>query len=150
MFKHQYNYDIIHIRDRLWRFLESAIMQSILDRAHEWSLGLHTERKWRHCDEILVTAAPEVFILTATSTASNTNIVILLFLFRCTRFPNLISLVTSVFLNALSALASLYPDIKIHGTNMGPTWVLSAPDGPHVGPMNLAISVPTICVVRNW
>ena len=23
--------------------------------------------------------------------------------------------------------------------NMGPTWVLSAPDGPHVGPMNLAI-----------
>ena len=24
---------------------------------------------------------------------------------------------------------------------MGPTWVLSAPDGPHVGPMNLAISV---------
>ena len=28
---------------------------------------------------------------------------------------------------------------KVHGTNMGPTWVLSAPDGPHVGPMNLAI-----------
>ena len=24
---------------------------------------------------------------------------------------------------------------------MGPTWVLSAPDGPHVGPMNLAIGV---------
>ena len=24
---------------------------------------------------------------------------------------------------------------------MGPTWVLSAPDGPHVGPMNLAIRV---------
>ena len=23
---------------------------------------------------------------------------------------------------------------------MGPTWVLSAPDGPHVGPMNLAIT----------
>ena len=31
------------------------------------------------------------------------------------------------------------PDSKVHGTNMGPTWVLSAPDGPHVGPMNLAI-----------
>ena len=31
------------------------------------------------------------------------------------------------------------PDYKVHGTNMGPTWVLSAPDGPHVGPMNLAI-----------
>ena len=24
---------------------------------------------------------------------------------------------------------------------MGPTWVLSAPDGPHVGPMKLAIRV---------
>ena len=30
-------------------------------------------------------------------------------------------------------------DSKVHGTNMGPTWDLSAPDGPHVGPMNLAI-----------
>ena len=31
------------------------------------------------------------------------------------------------------------PDSKLHGDNMGPTWVLSAPDGSHVGPMNLAI-----------
>ena len=31
------------------------------------------------------------------------------------------------------------PDSKVHGVNMGPTWVLSAQDGPHVGPMNLAI-----------
>ena len=31
------------------------------------------------------------------------------------------------------------PDSKVHGANMGPTWVLSAPDGPHVGHMNLAI-----------
>ena len=30
-------------------------------------------------------------------------------------------------------------DSKFHGANMGPTWVLSAQDGPHVGPMNLAI-----------
>ena len=27
------------------------------------------------------------------------------------------------------------------GANMGPTWVLSASDGPHVGPMNLVIWV---------
>ena len=31
------------------------------------------------------------------------------------------------------------PGSKVHGTNMGPTWVLPAPDRPHVGPMNLAI-----------
>ena len=37
------------------------------------------------------------------------------------------------------------PDSKVHGANIGPIWVLSAPEGPHVGPMNLAIrkfSVP--------
>ena len=31
------------------------------------------------------------------------------------------------------------PDSKVHGANMGPTWVLSASGGPHVVPMNLAI-----------
>ena len=31
------------------------------------------------------------------------------------------------------------PDNKVYGDNMGPTWVLSALAGPHVGPMNLAI-----------
>ena len=31
------------------------------------------------------------------------------------------------------------PDSKVHGAKMGLTWVLSAPDGPHVAPMNLAI-----------
>ena len=31
------------------------------------------------------------------------------------------------------------PDNKVHGANMGPTWVPSAPYGPHFGPMNLAI-----------
>ena len=33
------------------------------------------------------------------------------------------------------------PDSKVHGANMGPTWVLSAPGGPHVCPINLAIRV---------
>ena len=31
------------------------------------------------------------------------------------------------------------PDSKVHGANMGPTWALSDPDGPHVAPMNLSI-----------
>ena len=33
------------------------------------------------------------------------------------------------------------PDSKFHVAHMGPTWVLSTPGGPHVGPMNLAIRV---------
>ena len=27
-----------------------------------------------------------------------------------------------------------FPDSKVHGANMGATWVLSAPNGPHVAP----------------
>ena len=49
-----------------------------------------------------------------------------------------------------------YPDSQVHGANMGPTWVLSAPDGPHVSPINLAIRVTvqlswggTVTVVFN-
>ena len=34
-----------------------------------------------------------------------------------------------------------YSDSKDYGANMGPTWVLSAPDGLHVDPMNFAIRV---------
>ena len=50
-------------------------------------------------------------------------------------------------------------DNKVHGANMGPTWVLSAPDGPHVGPMNLAIwesmfryypNFPSPSINWNW
>ena len=36
------------------------------------------------------------------------------------------------------------PDSKVHVANVGPTWVLSAPGGPHVDPMNFAIRV------GNW
>ena len=31
------------------------------------------------------------------------------------------------------------PYSKVYGANMGPISVLSAPDGPHVGPRNLAV-----------
>ena len=46
-----------------------------------------------------------------------------------------------------------YPDSKVRVANMGPTWILAAPGGPHVGPMNLAIRVdtgaPMFCH-NNW
>ena len=47
--------------------------------------------------------------------------------------------ITRAFHLAVRRFAINGPDSKVHGANMGPTWVLSAPDGPHVGPMNLAI-----------
>ena len=39
------------------------------------------------------------------------------------------------------AALDYYPNSKVLGTNMGPTRVLSAQGGSHVGPMNLAIWV---------
>ena len=42
------------------------------------------------------------------------------------------------------------PDSKGPGANMGSTWVLSAPDGPHVGPMNLATrEIIEVCVIPS-
>ena len=45
----------------------------------------------------------------------------------------------------LSFQEKSFPDSQVHGVNMGPTWALPDPDGPHVGPMNLAIRVTLYC-----
>ena len=42
------------------------------------------------------------------------------------------------------------PDSKIHEANMGSTWDLSAPDGPHVDPMNLAIRDIALKSSNGW
>ena len=42
-------------------------------------------------------------------------------------------------INQSNDIANKHLDSKVQGANMGPTWVLSAPDGPHDGPMNSAI-----------
>ena len=45
-----------------------------------------------------------------------------------------------------------FPDSKVHEANMGPTWVLSAPGRPHVGPMSLVSRVPSStlgCIVGS-
>ena len=49
-------------------------------------------------------------------------------------------------------------DSKVHGAHMGPTWSLSAPDGPHVGPMSLDITelmrssiiIDLTCLMPTW
>ena len=45
----------------------------------------------------------------------------------------------------------LEPDSKVHGTNMGPTWVLSATDGPMLAPWTLlarnsSVSTPLVSI----
>ena len=46
----------------------------------------------------------------------------------------------------------VYPDSKVHWAYMGPTWVLSSPGGPHVGPMNLAIrdTIWSVLMMQRW
>ena len=41
------------------------------------------------------------------------------------------------FLWPYSQLTRCFPDSKVHGANMGSTWVLSAPDGPMLAPRTL-------------
>ena len=41
----------------------------------------------------------------------------------------------------LTSLCCNYSDSKVHGANMGSIWGRQDPDGPHVGPTNLAIRV---------
>ena len=45
------------------------------------------------------------------------------------------------------SFTEVYLDSKVHGANMGPTWALSAPDGPHEpwyqGISTQCVSIPT-------
>ena len=51
-------------------------------------------------------------------------------------------IITTYILHPTPCGFHFVPDSKVHGANMGPTWVLPVSDGPHVGPMNLAIKIP--------
>ena len=46
-----------------------------------------------------------------------------------------------IFVSCRFTPFQIFPDSKVHGATMGPTWVLPAPDGPYFGPMNLSIWV---------
>ena len=44
----------------------------------------------------------------------------------------------------------VFPVSTVHGANMGPTWELSPPGGPHVGVMNLAIWVVYDALIKEY
>ena len=58
--------------------------------------------------------------------------------------PMMVRLPTHICVTRPQWVKVEFPDSKFHGTNMGPTWVLSAPDGPQVGPIKLAIRGPQL------
>ena len=45
--------------------------------------------------------------------------------------------------------ASITPDNKVHGANMGPIWGRQDPGGPHVGPMNFVIWDNMFLMIAN-
>ena len=59
---------------------------------------------------------------------------------------------TTIFCAELLQCGINPPDINVHGANMGPTWLLSSPGGPHVEPMNLAIwaIVRKLFLSKDW
>ena len=53
------------------------------------------------------------------------------------------------------SISNIYPTNKVHGANMGPTWVLSAPDDPMLAPWTLLSGYPRFVRVsrgrhRSW
>ena len=50
------------------------------------------------------------------------------------------------FMNFIHSCSSGSPDSKVHGANKGPIWGRQDPGGPHVGPMNFAIWVPSLAL----
>ena len=59
-------------------------------------------------------------------------------IFMCTTYTKNTSARRCVLSYGISVHMS-YKHPWVQGANMGPTWVLSAPDGPHVGPIYFAI-----------
>ena len=78
--------------------------------------------KWRHCNGTIITAN----VRTLNVIAANRLL---------TSFENRLVIGCTDWIYLFRNI----PDNKVHWVNMGPTWVLSSPGGPHVGPMNLAI-----------
>ena len=60
-------------------------------------------------------------------------------IFKHCNISQSMSIFQVMYAKFLKQASNTVPDSKVHGANMGPTRVLSAPDGPHVGPMSLAI-----------
>ena len=80
----------------------------------------------------------------------------------CTRhiFANDIYIYINFQIRQTMCHPTQFLDSKVHGANMGPTWVLLAPVGPHVGPVTLLSGLihpvanqgtfATICTLNLW
>ena len=62
---------------------------------------------------------------------------------QMSNLKNAITISGQMVFNPISVreISQNFPDSKVHGAHMRPTWVLSAQGGPHVGPIEFAIWV---------
>ena len=60
------------------------------------------------------------------------------------------NLIVMTFCRCGHKFIATYPDNKLHGAKMGPTWVLPAPDGPHLAPWTLLSGYIHDAVVFSW
>ena len=103
---------------------------------------------WYHMSESHISWATQLFVQWFMQSVNNENYQRSALLAICAEKPLVTGgfpsqratlLATGGFLTQRPSNAESVSGRKIHAASMGPTWVLSAPGGPHVGPMNLAI-----------
>ena len=84
--------------------------------------------KWANCAPMSNSNDYAVFKLCCCNAQISYRILVVLFVIQYTH-------------ENIECTDSNIPDSRDHGAKLGPTWVMSAPDGPHVRPMNLATKV---------
>ena len=108
----------------LWCFFDLILNKRLSKQSRRRWFDTPSCSLWRHCNGII-----------------NKMVAILQMAFSNTFFWNEnLGNVTLIILGFVSKVpVANNPDSKVHWANMGPSWVLSAQGGPHVGPMNHAI-----------
>ena len=101
---------------------------------HNWWLKvlLHDTRKYSSITEMGIKLSQLLEMITYKTVTQNWVTVMINDLYPRSLFQR------GLHIYAMTGISG-FPDSKVHGANTGPTWVLSVPDGPHVGPINLAI-----------
>ena len=88
-----------------------------------------------------------VFLHTSITISFSTDILVLI-CFQCMWLTDIFFSVINATMIKLT-LCQVCSDSEVHGANMEPTWVLSAPDGPHVWPRESCYQGGHICVMSH-
>ena len=104
-----------------------------LQRLHRWSYGINRKNPtlYNGCNYVSILGLKSIHVSKRGPRKHEYIFVSYIILPHCNDECCL-----NLYDSSYEARSRAYPNSKVNGVNMGPTWVLSAPDGPHVGPMN--------------